>query len=97
VRLAAGICVSLLVARAEGAPASGPPCAPDNGCLHRLARLLEPRTVAQQGYNVVFQPLENGKPAGAFEVFADGFCRRGERARVGGTLRRVESHAGVER
>ena len=32
-RLAAGICVSLLVARAEGetAPASGPPCAPDNG------------------------------------------------------------------
>src|SRR5258705_4027020 len=33
VRLAAGICVSLLVARAEGetAPASGPPCAPDNG------------------------------------------------------------------
>src|SRR6478672_359087 len=33
VRLAAGISVSLLVARAEGetAPASGPPCAPDNG------------------------------------------------------------------
>jgi glucose/arabinose dehydrogenase len=29
---------------------------------------------AQQGYNVVFQPFENGKPAGAFEVFADGFA-----------------------
>jgi glucose/arabinose dehydrogenase len=25
------------------------------------------------GYNVVFQPLSNGKSAGAYEVFADGF------------------------
>ena len=27
----------------------------------------------QAGYKVVFQPLENGKPAGNYEVFADGF------------------------
>jgi glucose/arabinose dehydrogenase len=27
----------------------------------------------QAGYNVVFQPLENGKASGPFEVFADGF------------------------
>ena len=28
----------------------------------------------QQGYNVVFQPLADGKPSGAFVVFADGFA-----------------------
>jgi glucose/arabinose dehydrogenase/mono/diheme cytochrome c family protein len=28
----------------------------------------------QAGYNVVFQPLANGKPAGKFVVFADGFA-----------------------
>jgi glucose/arabinose dehydrogenase/mono/diheme cytochrome c family protein len=28
----------------------------------------------QQGYNVVFQPFENGKPTGKFEIFADGFA-----------------------
>lgn len=28
----------------------------------------------QQGYNVVFQPFENGEPAGDWEVFADGFA-----------------------
>ncbi len=28
----------------------------------------------QQGYNVVFQPLADGKPAGQFVVFADGFA-----------------------
>ena len=28
----------------------------------------------QGGYNVVFQPLANGKPAGKYEVFADGFA-----------------------
>ena len=27
----------------------------------------------QQGFNVVFQPFSSGKPAGNFEVFADGF------------------------
>ena len=27
----------------------------------------------QAGYNVTFQPFTNGKPSGAFEVFADGF------------------------
>jgi glucose/arabinose dehydrogenase len=27
----------------------------------------------QDGYNVTFQPFANGKPSGAFEVFADGF------------------------
>jgi len=27
----------------------------------------------QAGYNVVFQPFENGKPSGKYEVFADGF------------------------
>jgi glucose/arabinose dehydrogenase/mono/diheme cytochrome c family protein len=30
--------------------------------------------LAQQGYNVVFQPLADGKAAGAFVVFADGFA-----------------------
>ncbi|HEV8448074.1 MAG TPA: PQQ-dependent sugar dehydrogenase [Gemmatimonadaceae bacterium] len=30
----------------------------------------------QQGYNVVFQPLNGGKAAGAFEVFAEGFGPR---------------------
>ena len=28
----------------------------------------------QQGYNVVFQPLAEGRPSGAFVVFADGFA-----------------------
>ncbi|ARN83211.1 PQQ-dependent sugar dehydrogenase [Methylocystis bryophila] len=28
----------------------------------------------QQGYNVVFQPLADGKPSGAYVVFADGFA-----------------------
>ncbi len=28
----------------------------------------------QQGYNVVFVPLDNGPPAGQYEVFADGFA-----------------------
>jgi glucose/arabinose dehydrogenase len=28
----------------------------------------------QEGYNVVFQPFENGKPAGRYEVFAEGFA-----------------------
>lgn len=27
----------------------------------------------QAGYNVTFQPFENGKPSGKYEVFADGF------------------------
>jgi hypothetical protein len=28
----------------------------------------------QQGYNVVFQPMSNGKAMGDFQVFADGFA-----------------------
>ena len=28
----------------------------------------------QEGYNVVFQPMADGKPSGDFEVFADGFA-----------------------
>jgi glucose/arabinose dehydrogenase len=28
----------------------------------------------QAGYKVVFQPMKNGKPAGEYEVFADGFA-----------------------
>jgi glucose/arabinose dehydrogenase/mono/diheme cytochrome c family protein len=28
----------------------------------------------QQGYNVVFQPMEGGKPSGKYEIFADGFA-----------------------
>ncbi|HKT59509.1 MAG TPA: c-type cytochrome [Gemmatimonadales bacterium] len=28
----------------------------------------------QEGYNVVFQPMANGKPTGKFEIFADGFA-----------------------
>lgn len=31
------------------------------------------RAPEQAGYNVTFQPMNNGKAAGAFEVFADGF------------------------
>ena len=27
----------------------------------------------QRGYNVTFQPFVDGKPSGAFEIFADGF------------------------
>jgi glucose/arabinose dehydrogenase len=27
----------------------------------------------QEGFNVVFQPFRNGRPTGAWEVFADGF------------------------
>ena len=30
--------------------------------------------LAQQGYNVVFQPLSNGKASGKYVVFADGFA-----------------------
>ena len=28
----------------------------------------------QQGYNVVFQPMKDGKPSGKYEIFADGFA-----------------------
>ena len=28
----------------------------------------------QEGYNLVFQPLANGKPSGSYRVFADGFA-----------------------
>ena len=34
------------------------------GRVHRLPRLLEPRAGAQGGYNVVFQPLADGKASG---------------------------------
>ncbi|HYF39104.1 MAG TPA: PQQ-dependent sugar dehydrogenase [Gemmatimonadales bacterium] len=30
----------------------------------------------QAGYNVVFQPMANGKPTGPYQVFADGFAGR---------------------
>jgi len=30
--------------------------------------------LAQEGYNVTFQPFASGKPSGSFEVFADGFA-----------------------
>jgi glucose/arabinose dehydrogenase len=39
------------------------------------------------GYNVVFQPLSNGKSAGAFEVFADGFSNATTGAQAGGNHR----------
>ena len=32
----------------------------------------------QAGYKVVFQPMKDGKPNGAYEVFADGFAGRDE-------------------
>jgi mono/diheme cytochrome c family protein len=35
---------------------------------------VEPRTGPQGGYNVVFQPLSDGKPSGDYLVFADGFA-----------------------
>jgi glucose/arabinose dehydrogenase len=40
----------------------------------------------QQGYNVVFQPMANGKTTGAFTVFADGFA--GARQDPGGATYR---------
>ena len=42
--------------------------------LHRLPRLVEPRAGPQGGYNVVFQPLSDGKTSGDYIVFADGFA-----------------------
>lgn len=30
--------------------------------------------LAQGGYNVVFQPMRDGRPSGAYEIFADGFA-----------------------
>ena len=35
---------------------------------------MEPRPEPQGGYNVVFQPFKDGKTAGGFVVFADGFA-----------------------
>jgi glucose/arabinose dehydrogenase/cytochrome c551/c552 len=40
----------------------------------------------QQGYNIVFQPMANGKAAGAYTVFADGFA--GARKDPGGATYR---------
>ena len=37
----------------------------------------------QKGYYVVFQPFKNGKPAGAYEVFADNFAGSPEKAIAG--------------
>jgi glucose/arabinose dehydrogenase/mono/diheme cytochrome c family protein len=42
-----------------------------HGSWNRLGR-------AQQGYKVVFVPLEDGKPSGDWEVFADGFIGQPE-------------------
>ena len=44
--------------------------------LHCLPRLVESRPGPQGGYNVVFQPLADGKPSGDYIVFADGFAGR---------------------
>jgi glucose/arabinose dehydrogenase len=30
--------------------------------------------LAEDGYNVVFQPMRDGTPSGAFEIFAEGFA-----------------------
>src|SRR5437588_10360801 len=40
----------------------------------------------QEGYNVVFQPLTDGKPSGNYVVFADGFA--GEHKDPGRALHR---------
>ena len=37
----------------------------------------------QKGYFVVFQPFKNGKPSGAYEVFADNFAGSPEKAATG--------------
>jgi sugar lactone lactonase YvrE len=34
---------------------------------------MEPRPAPQDGYQVVFQPMKDGKPTGAWIRFADGF------------------------
>ena len=42
--------------------------------VHRLARLLEPGLLPQQGYKVTYSPFDETQPAGDHEVFADGFA-----------------------
>ena len=42
----------------------------------------------QAGFNVVFQPMRNGKASGAYEIFADGFASNLNVARGGGGNRR---------
>ena len=38
----------------------------------------------QQGFKVVFQPMENGRAAGDYEVFVDGFYKDGQATQLGG-------------
>jgi len=42
----------------------------------------------QAGFFVVFQPFKNGKPAGKWEVFADGFAGTADQKAKGAALRR---------
>ncbi|MDB5022993.1 MAG: sorbosone dehydrogenase [Mucilaginibacter sp.] len=42
----------------------------------------------QAGFFVVFQPFKNGRPAGKWEVFADGFAGTAEQKAKGAALRR---------
>ena len=56
------------VALMEG---SGAPAASKNGSAKGAAR----KRGAQAGYRVAFVPFKNGKPAGGYETFADGFWK----------------------
>ena len=50
------------------------PLAYQNGAFIAFHGSWNRAPLAQQGYNVVFQPLSNGRPSGNYVVFADGFA-----------------------
>jgi glucose/arabinose dehydrogenase len=45
-----------------------------HGSWNRLGKDPNGAPIAQDGYNVTFQPFSGEKPSGAFEVFASGFA-----------------------
>ena len=47
------------------------------------------RPAPQGGYNVVFQPLSDGKPSGDYIVFADGFAGAATRTQAGPRIARL--------
>jgi glucose/arabinose dehydrogenase len=47
----------------------------------------------QAGYNVTFQPFNDGKPSGAFEVFADGFTGKDKLLNPGDAVARPDGIA----
>ena len=49
----------------------------------------------QEGYNVVFQPLADGKPSGNYVVFADGFAGASTRTRAEPRIARRDWRSGL--